>query len=364
MTPRSPLDESVFAAEAGGILAPATTGNPQTILLTEAALHVLRSELAGSNGDGQSYSDQSVAVLIDPTIADPLAHDLHTRDLPRVPLKGWMFEPQKSPYVIVLQNNVRDERALNTIVRVAVEEGQGAHDTEDGQVRSVCGFLIRHEGRSNGPSRSPAVLAATIARLGWVLPPFPRAKHSVFRFWDPRITPHLPAILGAGVWLQCQQTMGTTTWLTVHGGGVLKAVRPSPQLRNDAEPLSCLRINAHQWKALVHLGWRNRIEQIATGWELPGIPDERLLNEIVSRAMGYGLESEADVLAFGQLGLTVHPLFDQHPDVARILSNPGEHSFAVTARRWNDTFIDTLRRGLWQADDRAAPQPSTRQERT
>lgn len=320
--------------------------------LTESALTFLRTALTGSGTADQPYTERALHVLVDPALSDPLASHPDTKDLPRVPLKINTIPSSQRPYLLCLRNDAAHERAVNTTLRIAMEEYLGMYDSEAGQMRSICAWLISHDKNEKEPVTDTCMLSAAICRFASIRAPFPGIPPTLFRFWDPRITPHLPALLGNASWFQCLQAVQAAAWLTVHADGALKQVGPSDPVPENPARINSWQINAAQWQALERLGWCNRLSILSKQWDLPSIPERSAIDDAVRRAYEHGLTEETDLLRFAHCAFAIHPQFDQHPEVAQALQQwrtqgrPGG-GFAVMAQQWTEELMEVLRSGRW-----------------
>lgn len=340
---------------------------PRVDALTERAIASLRHAL-GEDHDHAWLPGAALCVLVDPALHDPLARHEHTRALTRWPLPIERMHPARRPYLLHIPGSLVHERALNASLRTAVEERLGCHDIGSDQPRSVCAWIALRADVGHAPLFP---LAQALARRAALRPPPPhRGPLPLFRYWDPRVTLHLPACLG-DAWAAALQAMGVRAWWTLNPLGALCAVGGEQAPGHDARagartPTSdTFSPDARQWQALQLIGWRNRVAQLLPTWGLLAAPAPRAVGEAVQRALAHGLHEEADVLAFVHCALTVHPLFHRHGDVSRALAGlPGSgqrrSGFATIASQWSEAWIDMLRRGEWRAHHCAgASTPST-----
>lgn len=316
---------------------------------TETATAALRQALGEAVADADTAVGSSLCVLVDPTLHDPLAEHADTRALLRLPLHIDAFAPGQRPYLLVIHDSLAQERALNTTVRVAVEECLGLHDDdrEAGQPRSVCAWITADTLRDPQQQRA---LAYGLALQASVLPPPPYAgQRKTFRYWDPRLSVHLPRCLGEAVWRQTLAGLRIRGWWNLQAGGVLApvgaVVAPDP---GDRPPTAqAWTLDTRQWQALLAIGWGQRVAQLLPDWELPQMPEPSAIDDAVRRALAHGLHEEADVLGFAQCALTYHPQFDRHPEVARSIETLPRaggvaHGFAALTQRWPETLLDQL----------------------
>jgi len=318
--------------------------------LTEAAVMALRQALQAVPFDDPCGYGVPLAALIDPAVHDPLAADEHTRQVPRMPLDISAIDRTLSPYLLILGGAILGERALNASVRMAVQECLGMHDTEAGRPRSVCAWLVHAQPQEADWHQ----VRAALNRRAWVVPPTNEPR-KVMRFWDPRITTQLPATFGGDTWQECLQALGVQQWWTLTEDATLTRVgadRPPPSRQARQRDWE---LDTAQWHGLRVLAWRNVIAQAATNWELPQQPQAQVLDDIARRAFDHGMRDNTDMLPFAHLALTVHPLFDRHPQVMRALkdwqqSGRVARGFAKRTEDWGQDFLALLQGGTWLND--------------
>lgn len=324
---------------------------PTLDTLTETAIAALRQALGEAVIDADTVVGQPLAVLVDPALHDPLAEHEDTRALLRLPLNIEAIDPPQRPYLLVIHDSLAQERALNATVRIAVEECLGLHDVEARQPRSVCAWITADALRDPQGQRT---LAYGLARQSSVLPPPPYAnQRRTFRYWDPRLSVHLPRCLGEAAWQQALSGLRIQGWWSLQAGGVLAPVGPAvePSAGDRPPRAQDWTLNTQQWQTLLAIGWGQRVAQLLPGWELPQTPAPSAIDDAVRRALAHGLHEGADVLAFAQCALTYHPQFDRLPEVARdieALPRTGglAHGFAALTQRWPDALIDRLQQAL------------------
>lgn len=323
--------------------------------LTEAAIMSLRRALQAVPFDDPYDYGVPLAILADPCVHDPLAVHGDTQAVPRMPLNISDIDRSLSPYLLILGGAVVNERALNASVRVAVQECLGAHDTETGRPRSVCAWLVHAQPQEADWHH----VWAALNRRAWVVPPTNKPR-KVVRFWDPRLTTQLPTTFGDDTWAECLQVLGVQQWWTLSADATLtrvgEAVAPQGEAPHQHPTQANWQLDTAQWHGLRMLAWRNVIAQAATGWQLPAPPQTQALDDIARRAFEHGLRDNADMLPFAHLALTVHPLFDRHPQVMRALKD-WQQGGRVAGRladgidMWGEDFLEHLQKGDWLHDD-------------
>lgn len=290
-------------------------------------------------------------LLVDPTLSNPIAQHLMANfegsrrksQLEGAPIPLGVGDPSKRPYLVRVQDNNEDEHILSASIRVAVQEQLGQHDTDEGAVRSICGWLIdspNSRGSVDADMQHRArVLAFSMSHRAWVMP-LVGYRFTMFRYYDPRVTPYLPEILGAASWGEALGEFGVQRWYCMNRQGGLSAVGNAAQGHVEQ---GRWKLDAGQWRALERLGWCNRIRQLINGWELDSLPTEKAIEDAVERAMANGWHSEVDILGFARCAFALHPRFnEQEPFVSalqrlREQGNP-EESFADLAYELTDVW--------------------------
>ncbi len=144
-------------------------------------------------------------------------------------------------------------------------------------------------------------LAATQTRLG------PRGERAWLRVHDPRVWLHLPRIFSS---TELREVFGPmTAWTVFIGGGWITTQAP----RDDGGRPGAGLAGAAQWAALERVGAINRV--LATqGWSSRDDLDARTpaVDALLVRGRErHGLQRLADLVAYANLGMTVHPRFDE-----------------------------------------------------
>lgn len=330
---------------------------PQSIAteddLFEPALASLRIAL-------ENIPDRRVHVLIDPALGDPLAGIWQER-MPHLAVKVVDINGiarERSPYLLTLCDNLRYESVLNTSLRIAVQEYLGMHDREDGQPRSVCAWLVESEA-TPANQRDASGLAYVFGKRASASN---GTVHLPFRFWDPRVTPHLPELLGEECWRNFQAAASCFQWYTLDPHGKFIRIGTNPAASSQNPPQTGWTFNAVQWQALERLHWLNKVARLVPEWGYNEPVPRQHMDQILRRAMVYGLRKDADILRFAQCAILIHPYFDSHPEIARSLhamqmNRDDLSDFSMLSHQWSDALIDNVRSGQWQ--QKFTEQPDT-----
>lgn len=330
--------------------------------IADTALVALRKQLA----DTPSHS---LAILVDPALADPLAQALEEASLQpiRISISTAQVARDKLPYLVWIDDETKYERVVSASIRLAVEERLAPEGSAPRGTRSLCAWFITPALTSENQARA---LALTLATHG--IQHSPDGQRHYFRFFDPRIAIDLPALLSPEQWQQFVGNIGLG-WLLMNEEGSLQSLKPQPgsqsmgaaqdvQPGNHANPAKPFVLSPAQWQTLSCIGWRNRIAQALFDWGLAGTPTKEALHEIARRAIGYGLAQEDDILSFARLALTEHPLFDRHPEVNRVLQglrSSADTNFTSIAETWDDDFWANIRAGSWLRDTLSTSHPKS-----
>jgi hypothetical protein len=325
--------------------------------LAEYAFNSLRNAIDEQPG-------RRAYVLIDPAFADPLADEIRGStvigDRARTRLIIDIMPPHQQPYLLELTDDVSGARLLSAATQVAIRERLGEFDNEAGEVRSVCGWLL-----ANGDGETAITIARRMAHACWVRLPLNRER-TVFRYWDPRLTVHLPRVFGSDVWTGTISDIGLLAWWCLDDDGTPKGYTAATQSRAPSAESPAWQIDDDQWFALARIGWTKRACQLLPQWEVPeGIGGETV-RSIVERTARYHLRTEGDVLRFVHCALALHPRFDSHPQVAAALAElqaQGSQAgaFVRVAQQWTDQFRAALVEGKWLSDPAGAGTVATKE---
>jgi hypothetical protein len=154
----------------------------------------------------------------------------------------------------------------------------------------------------------------------------PTSGDAVFRYYDPRVFPHLrrilkPEQLGAllgpvAAWTYLE---GTTGWATVKGAQA---------------PEAGLRVTQAQYERIARIEQVQRALRALSSNGTTTTPDTpEPLDAQVAKGQAYGLAG-ADLLAFALHGVLVSPYFDRHPRVHAVLRAPEKTSYAEAVSAW------------------------------
>ncbi|TSJ88115.1 DUF4123 domain-containing protein [Chitinimonas sp. BJB300] len=291
---------------------------------------------------------QHLYLLVDPALHDPIATMAEAAALPKQSIPIQAIPPNRRPYLLALDSAARHEKVLNASLRLGLEEGLGAYDLPDGSPRSLCAWLVAT------PGQTLANLASALARRAVLS--VPDVQTVSFRYWDPRVTAHLPRVLGEGEMSALLTEIGATAWwaYTPQANGALQLTslgKNGPDRTGEQDAARRWVLDGPQWRALTALGWANRLVQLVPDWGLEAQPDHGTLERLANQALVWGLASESDVLRFAYFALTTHPHFDTHPRVRTALEAAKaseDTTFTEISQTWDESFIEELRKGKGQ----------------
>ena len=166
--------------------------------------------------------------------------------------------------------------------------------------------------------------------------PKPEGETAIFRFYDPRVLPHLRWMLKPEQLSALMGPIARWTYLDGHAGWVtvesLNVVTEDFAL-TDAQSKQVGRIEMIE-RALGTL----RTSGAAMQPDMPAVLDVQL-----AKGEAYGL-SGADLLAFALHGAVVSPYFDRHPRVRALLQESERHAYAETVARWTQPDWEAIAR--------------------
>ncbi len=296
--------------------------------------------------------DAPMALLIDPTLADPLSESLDfqtalsTGIAKRVPLRNLHpdMDPDRVPYVVHLSSEAQAERLITASLKLAMDEARGQLGA-DYRGRSVCAWVARVDNAEQFVRQLVSV--ASVVR--------PDGSPWPLRLWDPRVLWHLPRVLALDAWSAMQSKLGA--WYTLAPSGDMelfgKSSAQGQETSLSARPPP-YRFNASTWAALERIGSVNKVLAISGDWDvLPTEAQARRIDQLLQRCKALGFETEQDALAFAACGLTSHDRFDEHPQVQSAIQAAlsDKRTIVSALAAFDDEFWQALSSGLWLASD-------------
>ena len=296
--------------------------------------------------------DTPMALLIDPTLADPLSESpdfqtaLSTGIAKRVPLRNLHpdMDPDRVPYVVHLPSEAQAERLITASLKLAMDEATGQLGY-DYRGRSVCAWVARVDNAEQFVRQ--VVSVARVVR--------PDGSPWPLRLWDPRVLWHLPRVLPLDAWTSMQFALGA--WYTLAPSGDIELFGKSiveGQGTSPSELPPPYRFNASTWAALERIGSVNKVLAISGDWDvLPTEAQARRIDQLLQRCNALGFDTEQDALAFAACGLTSHERFDEHPQVQAAVhaASREKRTFVSALDAFDDEFWQALSSGLWLASD-------------
>ncbi|MBS63999.1 MAG: hypothetical protein CMN27_13775 [Salinisphaera sp.] len=224
--------------------------------------------------------DAELYLMVDPTLGDPFADEPTMASLRRyvLPINHPDIELGKKPYLCPIQDPIRQERAINRSVELAVEEMQ---KTTAPFRRSICAWLL-------ADTRSPAELAQCLAR-GSVKTDRHRQRH-ILRFWDPRV---LPLLAGHERGHRLVPPVTAVDWLALDSKGELQSV-PYP---DDVAAVPVIHLTSSDEALLQDISLENAAACAVVERDQPWPGRGELASHII-RARELSLIDQADIAAF------------------------------------------------------------------
>jgi hypothetical protein len=250
------------------------------------------------------------------------------------------FASENLPGFFYVISEARAERLVALAMRIAVHEALQDQGQEP-RSRCLAGWVLH-------APEAPA-LKTSLTRLARVFKPDGAAWY--LRFWDPRVTWHLPRVLTPEQWALARQAMGRWWAMSplAHFAPLASANGAAASAHAPVEqPL--LRFDAAQWARLERVAPINTVLRMAAGWDvLPTEGNARQVDALIERCRQRGFDTEQDALVYAACGLTSHPHFDAHPEVDRALQDAASKGQSIEAAisRFDDGFWHGLATQPW-----------------
>jgi len=146
------------------------------------------------------------------------------------------------------------------------------------------------------------------------------------RVFDPRVTLHLPRVMGMAFWTQLMN--GCTSVAFCMGGAWWTL--PVPCALQQAIGA----ITAKQWNALERVGAVNRALSKLGMHDAPSLlRNAEVLCDLVLRGQQrHGIQRSDDLAAYAAMGWRIHPNFDEHELVLQLLRDEDDADLTVMER--------------------------------
>jgi len=284
--------------------------------LVNEAVRSLRKTLADEGRE-------SLAVLIDPALSNPVLPLIEKYDLPvtRLSLPYGDVDPHIQPYLVSIDNEPRHERFVNETVAIAVQESLAARDAWPA-ARSVSAWLMIDDAAMGVFSQR--------FRANAVIPvPGNASQRRLLRFWDPRVLPQLARIVGKDAWRHWLPV--NAVWLSIDGWGQMSRndfANPTTESENHWQP------DKQAWQALERIADVNH--SMVMGGTLHQTPDVRKfehVDRLLLRATQLGCTEALDRVTYAVLIDAMRLPLEQHPQIAVMLER---------TRREGVSFSDLL----------------------
>lgn len=260
-----------------------------------------------------STQEATYWLLLDPALHDPI--DVAAGRLPQAIIPLPNVDKMMCPRLIQLHEEA-DARLLQRSLEVAIDELSGRFDDEiHGSPRSACAWLSTTPGGIDLQTS-----ANRLSMMAKLQPPDEPSSTLSLRYWDPRITEDLIAIMSVTAWTKRLSHCGITQWWYMDSlGALIPSVLNESPASSTAET-SVWRPTSAQWTLLNHVSWRNRIELLSRNWDCDQPQSRSAIHSLVTRAAQAGLKNEADVICFAHACLCIDLQFDRHPAVQTALA--------------------------------------------
>lgn len=156
----------------------------------------------------------------------------------------------------------------------------------------------------------------------------PQGGRTLLRSYDPRVFAQLQWMLRPP---QMKQLFGPITrWTTYRAGNWYSAAAPDVM----AEDETATQMNATQANQLARIGSINQVlGKLPLAFKQQHETASRRIDNLLQRAQAHGLQREDEQIAFAIHGMTIHPDFDRHPTINRLIT---------TLDREEQTYCDAI----------------------
>lgn len=274
-------------------------------------------------------------LLIDPALGPVLEEDIQAADIAEEdqatildPLLA--LEPEKA--LILLRLTTRNIELLDASAALALTSNTNMSNPQ----RGVCAWIF---------SQQP-ISKLAVHLKHWLDVAIPAQKRIFFRYYDPRVTTHLPRILSAiqiSEWLK-----GIEEWSWVDRDGQWQTVKPVEPIENKA--LYLPQLDELQWAALKRVETINlclRTLQSIEAASPPPAQDYRV-DDWVSTAQTKGYTAQEDAIAYALHAWLVHPRFMEHSAVqhALIESSKNNGGLCQALAQFEQADLDRIKNDL------------------
>ncbi|KVG58889.1 DUF4123 domain-containing protein [Burkholderia territorii] len=164
----------------------------------------------------------------------------------------------------------------------------------------------------------------------------PTSGDAVFRYYDPRVFPHLGRVLEEE---QIDALLGPVeTWTYLDPMGDWKVVK------GVVEPEATFSVTADQYARIARIELVQRALDLLRRNGTVSRPDTpALLDAQLAKGEAHGLDG-GDLLAFALHGALVSPYFDRHPRVRAVLQASRKGTYAETVANWSAADWEVIAR--------------------
>jgi hypothetical protein len=164
----------------------------------------------------------------------------------------------------------------------------------------------------------------------------PTSGDAVFRYYDPRVFPHLSRILTAEQKGTLLGPIKTWTYLDPIGGWT--------EVNGPTELEAAFSVTADQYAQIARIELvRRAIDVLRRNGTAPRPDMPALLDVQLAKGEAYGL-SGGNLIAFALHGALVSPYFDRHPRVQAVLQAPRKGPYAEAVANWSAADWEAIAR--------------------
>lgn len=279
--------------------------------------------LTKEHGHCDVLLDQGLGPVLEEAIQ---ASDLNDEDSIAIVDPMMALEPEKGLRLLRLTSNHIE--LLDATMALAFQQNTDPENPK----RQVCAWLF-----------GDGSLKRTGSHLKqWLDVAIPEGERIYFRYYDPRVTPHLPRFLDTdtfNTWLYPLKR-----WTYLSRDGELKTFTSEDQPQHFVR-----RLDAKQWAILQRLEVLNLTIRALAALKHPVTSSEdEVIDRYIERSIALGFSSSEDQLTFALHAQIIHPEFDRHPRLATPiqLASQNKHSLSVVLDELETADLDAIRNDM------------------
>jgi len=177
----------------------------------------------------------------------------------------------------------------------------------------------------------------------------PNQKKALLRSYDPRVLAQLQ-------WM-CTASQLKTLFGPVKRWTIYLDARWQSMAAPTAAPLSSLFLNKEQAALLGRIEPINEVlYKLPEEKRIHTEPTSRVIDALLLRAQAHGLTRREDIVQFALDGMRIHPAFDSHPEIARLIAerDPQEQTYCDVMALLEDSTWERIATDL-SAHEKASP---------